>query len=267
MINERYERLVRLFSKLVLATTIVLSFMALSRILAVVVSLSLIACEQLLERVIYSFTTYVITPWPDLNLYKRANYLGAMFEFVRDNKRPAIIGLMFENGPEAKEVWEFIYGWNHNNPEDLGDGNITVSAIINEKKDAFILYVYPSPSRKAIENIKEEIEQERGGDKEHLLVSGQMIIGKVFRYKGSGFEQFNKFHKEGDNYYLTALEFKGDSPRNIQGVKPILKNKIKIKNYEDLDTKDVEKYLAKYSVDWHEKEPPPKPSEHYVKLP
>ena len=265
VINERYKNFIKLLSKLILILTIVLSFITLRRFWAIIVSLSLIAVEQLLERVIFSFTTYVVTPWPDFSLFEQANYLGAMFEFTRDNKSPATIGLMFENKEEAKQVWEFIYGWNQNNSYDLGDGNITVSAIINKKKDAFVLYIYPSPTRKIMKNLKKEIEQKKGGNKEHIFVSGQMIIGKVFRYKGSGFEQFNNHYKSGSQYFLTILAFTNGSPHTIPGVTPILKDRVKIKNYEELDRKDVEKYLTRYSVDWREGEPPPKPSEFYVK--
>ncbi len=260
VLNVRYKKIIKYISRSILILSILLSFVALPQPLSTLVSLLLIFFEQVVERVIYSLVYFVIVPFPEPIIWEKAKFSAIITMFEPTKTLPSVIGMYFLGLEEAKRVFEYIRVWNYGKDEDLVENNIEVSFVIDEKKDRYAFFLYPSINRKSLEEITKKVKASSVNN-EDTIISGQMVICKLFNYQHSGFYHFAQHHSTDDRYYLRAYSGEASSPVEIS--KSILKNKVKIIHRENLSDKDFEKFMCDYSIDWDDEEKVP-PSMFFV---
>lgn len=267
VINERHEKVIKTISRIVLFISVVMSFISLPFPSSAILSLSLIALEQLIERFVYSFmSAAVLIPFPDFELWNKAGFAAVITAGHRYLKEPSTIGMFFENEVAGGEVFKFINLWNNNLDKDLGeDSCIRVSFIIHPKKNKYAFFVRPNLKQEELERLREIKKEKLYKGKEPLVLMGAMIICKLFNYKGSGFEFFRKYYKDGHPYKLTAFSGSPNSPREIAGIKPIVKNHVSILTVDQLNNKHIEKFMCDYNIDWDDTSPVPKSLFHFGK--
>lgn len=252
IIGEKYEQKIKLISRLILLISIVSSFFTIPYPMSAIVSLSLIAIEQLLERVVYSFTTLHLVPFPSFDVWKKADFLAMIFAKLGENK-PHNIGMVFRNPTFARDVWRFVEGWNYDKEDDTKTNNVRVTLVIHRKAGAYALFVYPDYNRPSVKASRRKFQRNNEGKEQQMLV-GQMIMCKIFRLKNSAFEKaFLPNYKTGDKY-LFGCWIMNDPPSLVSGTKQLIKNDLKIVNIEDLTKKDLEYHMAKYRLDWYASE-------------
>jgi len=269
VIPERHASIVKNLSRGLLLLSIVFSFAVISPPYSVVVSLLLIVLEQLLERVVFSYIAAVLIEFPSLELWNRAKFLGSYFTSQPGGQTTCTVGMFFANESAAREVFEYVSGWNHGKEDDLGiNEQVCVSFVINERKDAYAMFVYPNPEQETLKKYQDALKtEEQHRDKEQIALVGMMIMCKVFpNYSTSGFRVFQNHYRSGGQYLLSPFVLVENIPRPITGAKRILKDRIKIKRVEELERIDIEKAMCEYHVDWDPNEVVP-PSQHYIYKP
>lgn len=257
VISERYQKKIKVTSRIILLISVVASFVTLPPPYSVLLSLGLIIIEQLLERVVYSFLSVLIVPFPDFSLWRKANFIAMIFARAGSADLPRV-GMAFGDQDAAKEVWSYIEDWNYGSSEDP-DNNVCVSLVVNKKAGAYALFVYPNYFRPTVQAAKEQFQQGKE-DKEQQMHVGQMIMCKmimckVFPLKNSGFEKvFLPQYKPGEEY-LFECWIMGNPPKGLEGTIQIRKKDLKIIDYDKLTRKDLEYHMAKYSIEWHNPDP------------
>lgn len=258
-INERHEKMIKTISRIILFTSIVLSFISLPFPISVIVSLSLILLEQFIERFVYSFVSAkVLMPFPNFDLWNKAEFAAVITGVDRLLREPSTIGMFFKNENAGREVFNFISIWNNNLNEDFGeDSRVKVSFVIHPQKNKYAFFVFPNLKKGELKRLM-EIQKEKlyEGKKPHVLI-GAMIMCKLFNYKGSGFELFRKYHKNGHPYRFTAFSGSSNPPKELVGVKPIMKNHISILTIDQLNNQHIEKFMCDYNIDWDDNSPIP----------
>jgi hypothetical protein len=248
VIGEKYEGKVKSISRFILLLSVIASFVTLKPPVSIIISLLFIVIEQALERVIYSFETRLIVPFPSFNVWKKADYVAVLF--AKEGKdRPFFVGMVFKNRDYARQVWSFIEDWNYGCPDDIENNNVCISIIINKKANAYAVFVYPNYHRSTTQSAK-KIFQRGSEDKEQLLVVGQMIMCKVFKLGGSMFERmFLPTYSSGEEFIFSCWAMQEQLIPMTETL-AIRKNQIKIIDYSKLTTKDIEYHMTRYSIDW-----------------
>ncbi len=259
VLNEKYELVIKKVSRLVLITSIIISFISIPFPYSAVISVFLILIEQLTEKIVFSFVTITLVPFPDFDLWKKANFAATILGVHKYQAEPATVGMFFKDEIAGKKVFEFIRGWNYNNENDLGKGNITVSFVIDEQKSKYAFFAYPNLNRPSIEKFRKNINRRKGSiGKEQITLIAQMMICKLFNYNNSALKFFRQHYTNGNLYHF--LPFSGDisNPRPINGANPIAKDYLKIVDRLNLTEKDLEKFLCDYSINWDDNTEVPK---------
>jgi hypothetical protein len=264
VIGEQYEKKVRVASRVALLASILTSIFTLPPPYSIFLSLGLIFVEQAIERVIYSFQTLLIVPFPSFEVWEKAHFSNMIFAKYGRNDLHRV-GMVFEDARHAKEVWSYIEDWNYGSDDDRATDNISVSIVINRKADAYALFVYPAYERPTVKAAKKQF-QKGQGDKEQIMLVGQMIMCRVFSFNNSAFQNvFLPRYKDGDDYIFSCW-YMGDPPEVVPGTMQIRKNRLKIIELPELTRKDMEYHMAKYSINWHNPDPD-RPSLLYVRDP
>src|SRR3989344_4302307 len=260
VIGERYERKIKFASRVFLFLSMITSVIAIPPPISIIVSLGLILLEQLFERVIYSFQTMHIVPFPSFDVWKKADFVAMLFARFGE-EQPPNVSMVFTNPTYARDVWHFIEAWNYGNEDDRRTNNIRVSIVINNKASAYALFVYPDYDRPSVKASRRKFQKQ---GKEQQMLVGQMIMCKVFPLKDSGFERvFLPQYKTGEEYIFSCWVL-GNPPDVVSGTMKIKKNDLRIIDYAYLTRKDLEYHMAKYRIDWYDSELH-KPSMLYVR--
>jgi len=252
VISERYQRKIKIISRLVLLASIITSILALPPPYSFLVSLGTIVIEQLLERIDYSFLSVLIVPFPSFNLWRKANF-NAMIFARSDAAGLPRVGMAFSDPGAAKRVWRYIEDWNYGSAEDL-DNNVCVSIVINKKAGAYALFVYPNPARPTTKAAKAQLQNGKGSKRQQMHI-GQMIICKIFPLNGSGLEKvFLPKYVPGENY-LFECWIMGKPARGLKGTLQIRKRNLKLIGHDQLTPNDLEYHMTKYDIQWDSLDP------------
>jgi hypothetical protein len=258
ILNEKFEKYIKRMSRFILLANIILVFVILSAPLNIIVAISLICVEQVIERIIFSFKSeFVMPPTPSMGLWRKAGFEAMVLGGHLYRKTPGTVGMYFKNEEAAKEVFQYVYAWNFNKNEDLGeDPYIRITFVINRKKDKYAVFVSPHLPENVFEKLQlKEIEKIKQG-KEPMILVAAMVMCKLFNFKNSGLEQFLTFYRDG---YLYDFQFYSGDPHKPRIITPLIrKNHLNIKNIEDLTQKDIELFMCKYNIDWDDNSPVPK---------
>lgn len=251
---EKYKVLVNNTSRTILVSSIILSFIALPAPYSTIVSLVLIAIEQIIERVIYSFVTIGVLPFPTMEVWKKANFRAMFFEAEMYHRTTPKIGMLFEDEKATREVFNNIYAWNYGSYVDLGEENICLSFVIDIKNDCYAFFCYPSKNRSTYLRSANEVKAKVQGGEEHIALVAQMVMCKLFKYSNSGFKMFQEYYRNGEEYMFFPVIGDPNNPVKLENIEPITKNRIKVIHRKDLTNHDMEKFMSEYSINWEDKE-------------
>lgn len=252
IIPEKYKTTISGTLRIVLVISIVLSFVTLPSPFSLIVSLSLIIVEQIAEHTIFSRKSLLLVPHPSYEVWKSANFLGMFFEAEMQQRITATVGMFFENEENAKEVFKFIKEWNYDSEDDRENNNIIVSFVVDKTNNKYAFFAYPSMERKSVNTFIDMVRKKKRADIHGIPMVGQIMLCKLFDYRGSGFEQFEGVYTNGNSYYFRAMVYDGEGVNFIEDVAPILKKDIKIIDKDDLGKRDLEKFMCDYNIEWED---------------
>lgn len=243
-IHEKFEKWIKWVLRMLLIigiATSVISFQIWywNLLLAII----LVVIEQILERVIFIFTTIFVTPIPER--YDPKDWRGMIWGFPMDRKDPFIVGPLFKDQESARRIFKCLKSWNYEQAEDWNN-NISLSAII-EDKDEYLMYMYPGKERESIKKWDEQAKKQKYG-REHQGLVFQIIFCKKFKYTGSNFVTFKNNYHEGEKYIFAPFYVDNNKPTQYNELGHILKNSIKIKNKSELTKEDLEFEHLKFFV-------------------
>lgn len=254
VVNDRFEPIIKKTSRIVLALSIVGSFLTLPFPYSAAVSLFIVAVEQLIERVVFSFVSASIIPFPDFDLWRKANFAAVVLGVHKFQLEPATVGMYFSDQEAGRKVFEFIRLWNHNLDEDLGKGNVMVSFVIDQTKNKYAFFAYPNLGGPTLKKIMRRIKGRKSSiGKEPIMLVGQMVMCKLFNYENSSLALFRRYYSNGKKYHFLPFSGESSKPMPIPGVRPIVKNSLKIIERAKLTNKDIEKFMCDYNIDWDDK--------------
>lgn len=251
VVSEKYTKVVKSVLRIILAISIVLSFVAIPAPWSTVVSLALIALEQLLERVGFYYSSLLIVDFPPWDIWRKAGFTAMIFGRGEEDEDPFLVGMAFSDETSARTVWDYIAGWAID-AEDVKD-NLKVSIVINKKAGSYAVFVYPSYGRESGKALKERLESEDGNkEKDHRAFQAQMMIIKVFplRQNSSLVTLLLPYYKSGKEYQLRPFLYKAGGVRSISETQAITKTHLKIMNVDEVTHKDMEYHSVKYDINW-----------------
>lgn len=241
-LNEKYENLIKFIIRIFTIAGFIMIFISLPYFMNIILSLILFTFEQILERVLFSFTSLFIHPIPN---YDGDNWLGMGFLYREDDYE---ISILFNEPDNAKDVYSCIKAWNYNNDID-SENNIKLSFVLEEDGLTYTVYIYPNPDRKIAKEAFKEMEHERrlkGDRSEHKPLSLMVVMAKQFDLTGSTFEDFMTVFRKDSEYFLSAWYLINGNPSRLLDITPIKKNHLLICNRSELDPISVEFQHGQY---------------------
>lgn len=246
-IHEKFEKHIKWSLRILLLigiATSVLSFQV--WYLNLFFAFLLVAIEQILERVVFIFTTIFVSPIPES--YKSEDWKGMVWGIPLDENDPRlfIVAPLFNDRKSAIRIFKCLRGWNYDQDKDFTD-NISISAII-ESGDEYSIYIYPRIERVSLKEWGEQAKRERPNREHHGLVM-QIMFCKKFKYSGSNFETFRDKYVNGREFILAPYYVEGGIAVPFRELGSIVKNRIKIKRRAELTQKDLEFEHGKFVMD------------------
>lgn len=237
ILHEKHERKIKWISKIITIIGMITIFLVIPVPYSILLSLVLFILEQIIEKIVFSFTTIYVQPISEWN---SDEWLGMCYGIPQSGDLYKL-GMLFKSEEYARKTFECIRTWNYNLDDDVED-NIKISFIIDNNIEYFT-YIYPSFERKSVKAARDEAEEEMFKKKQlkeqHQLICS-LIICKKFDYDQDSF--FNKFQS---SYKVgSPIEFKPYF-MDFQEIKelntnPIIKNTVKIKKTAELTELDIE---------------------------
>jgi hypothetical protein len=209
--------------------------------------------EQILEKIVFTFTTIFVQPTPEWNPQE---WLGMIFGIPPEGNFFKL-GMLFKSQSYGKHFFECIRSWNYYQNKDSED-NIKISFII-ESESEYSAYVYPSFERKSIKLAKKQSEMEmlqKRQLKNHEQLVMMAIVCKCFpNPPNSIFRLFRSRYKTNDPFEFGAYFLNSDIPELKEGrpfiaekgeielipdINPVIKFHLKIAKRDELSKKDIE---------------------------
>jgi hypothetical protein len=256
VIDERYQRRVRLVLRLFTVTGILSSAVSLPPLTAIAVSVALVCAEQFLERTAFYWTTLYVQPVPNFE-YDDSKWDSMAFVVPPPgvyDASPRCVGLVFSDPAYASDLFALLRAWNYGATEDH-ENNICLSFIVEE--DHYYVFLYPSFDRRS---VKESHARWRKSQrlaqygKEHFGLIVSLVICKEFSaMHGFGLGRFTDTQRDGDPFLLVACLKAGSTTSVLPDVPAIKKWNYKYKHASELRPDEFEKvYLRTPKHDVHE---------------
>lgn len=246
-VHEKFEKCIKWTLRILLFVTVVNSVFSF-RVwhLNLLITVLLVAIEQFLERIIFIFTTIFVTPIPES--YKPEDWKGMVWGFPLDENdtRSFMVAPLFNNCESAVRIFKCLKSWNYGRDKDFAE-NILISAII-EDKDEYSIYMYPGIERVSLKQWGEQAKKENPNREHHSLVMHIMFC-KKFKYSGSNFETFRDKYIDGREFIFAPYCVKDGRAVPFRELGCVVKNRIKIKNRNELTRKDIEFEHGKFIMD------------------
>ncbi len=226
-VQEKHEKKVRWAIRLLTLMGICISIVTFSKwYYALTVSVTLLLLNQILEKIIFTYTVMIVQPMP-------VKWDGAAWSMMVigmfNNKY--VLGFGFNKRDVAYDFFNTILSWN--NYELVNEKNINISLIL-EDDDNYSVHVYPSIERdfvlKAIEKSEKDFKLEQYGKDQTNLVM-QMNICKVF--PNGAKSAYNYLKNVSDGIYISIYDtrkFSESNPDTIRFLRPFDDKKILCKN-------------------------------------
>jgi len=245
LIHEKYEKRVRLISRLIAGVAIVSSVLSLPTwYLRLSVALAIFFFEWFLERAVYLYTSIYVQPMPDFTV-EGEKWTDMCFAFP-ENPKPNelnVVGPTFSDKEYAHKFFKLLKDWNYQQAEDI-DNNICLSFIYENKK-FYSVYLYPNLKRETIGQFFEQAGEYQKYDKygkEHQELVMIMIFCKIFRYgEDSSLKKFIEFQPKDKPFWLMPFIKQGnEAPKMMFDEKAVLKYHFKFKKRNELHKNEVE---------------------------
>lgn len=246
VLHEKYEKGVKWILRILTLIGIATSILTLSPIYSLLLSIVLVLIEQFLERTIFEYSVFYISPLPDFDIDYSQWVTSGYLLLNGENRKLLTKGYHNYFGPAYKDknyaikFFNYLRSWNDNQPIDSGN-NICVSIII-ENDEKYSVYLYPNTREEELDKYfskyKEDMALKKYGKKQQELVM-QTLFWKRNINQGNFFKQFIDDLKTSNEYYFAPFYVDKDNSIIIEELK-ILKDTIKVKNRNELTVKDIE---------------------------
>ncbi len=240
-IIEKYESPVKWTLRAITVVGIVSGAIAFRWYVGLAAAAGLAAVEQVLERVVFLYTSLYVQPMPRFN-YIPDEWLGMVFGQPADPNAPEVVAPIFRTELYAREFFRLLQAWNYNEVEDR-DNNVCVSFII-EDSESYSVYLYPSTERRSITEFSQRVENEALREKpgkEHFQLVIQFMFCHMFNYNAdSHFERFRRRQRPDRPLCLSVAVKRNGEGELLRDAGRILKFHWKIKERRELTRDDME---------------------------
>lgn len=214
--------------------------------LNLLISLTLLAVEQFIERTVFAYGVEIPVPLPSFDWQQMDGWEGLIFGNL-DKAEPSIplmLGLSFSDRVFGLKVFRLFTEW-HNFPNGPDDRHLNISMVLDE--EFYYFFAYPTVSGPDFDEIVEAAERatfDKHRGKQMMPLTAQFILCKRFnRGPGkSGPELFQDAKSPEDPYIIVPLD--AASPRSgpINDVQPVWKTTLRVLALDDLTDEDLEKF-------------------------
>ncbi|MDH6310890.1 hypothetical protein M2451_004071 [Dysgonomonas sp. PFB1-18] len=251
IIHERFEKIVKWIIRL-LAIIGVLSCLITfqNKCEALLFSVIIVLIQQFFERVIFEYTTIIVSPLPNFRVDLTQWLTNAFFiplnaDGSYNRNETAVFAPCFRDEEYGIQLFKFLKQWNFEQDNDI-ENNIIISFII-EPNAKYSTYIYHNPKRKNIEKIledeKEKNKLSKYGKRQQQLIASFIFGKKLDFITGSYIEKFLEFQEQNKLFYFMPSHPISDNGRrgtSFLRQATILKYNFKLKNRNELTRKDIE---------------------------
>jgi hypothetical protein len=248
IIHEKYKNIVKWATRGIITISILSSLLYFPvRYISLSFSLLLYALERVLEKSIFRFTTLYISPMPDFK-YNTHEWNGMGYMYTPDIRKPSFFGPSFITKEYAIKMFNLLLAWNYGSHYDKAE-NICIS-FIEEEKDDYSVYFYPSLNRRSIKEFKEKVAKDvTRKDMDHYQLILNMILCQSFPlHSKSNYLKWKELLLKGQPACLGIFIYDEEKKeiKPIADVTPIRIYKINFKKRKELTKNDMEYSHGKY---------------------
>ena len=217
------------------------------------VSLVLLAAQQFLQRIVFTYSSMLVLPLPDFD-WDGHKWLAVIFGYPDRTKYgphpPTTVGLLFDEEAYARRVHALLRSW-HQGLEGPDEDNLRLSFVLDE--EFYYVFLYPSLCTKSQQDLFEKHARQTAYEKkgsEHFPMTLQMVICKRFnRGVNSALDVFLGHWNQGEPFAIMPFYSRDGIPEPLADETPILKRALKAKTLDELDKSDQERFHIMNFVD------------------
>jgi hypothetical protein len=238
-VQEKHEVRVRWAIRVLTVIGILISVFTFSAwYYALCVSVGLFILNQILEKMIFTYTIMIVQPMPN----KWKSEAWSMMIVGKFNDR-YVLAFGFNEKDVAIDFFDTILYWN--NKKLTNNDNINISLVL-EDKDNYSVHVYPNVASEfvlnAMDKTKEHSKYDKFGKEQTNLVM-QIDICKVFpNGPQSAFNILKNFHKDIYICVYDTHNFRENHPETIKSIHPFDNRKILCKNIKVMNRSELNKH-------------------------
>jgi len=243
ILHEKFEKKIKWSLRILTIIGISTSILTIEEwYLSLSISLLLFGLEQILEKVIFQYTSLYVQPMPNWE-HKSREWKGMCFDVLEENNEEMLnaVGCVFKTEEYGKRFFQLLKCWNYDNKIDK-DNNICLSFVI-ESNQKYSVYLYANPERDSVKDFFKKVEESNKFEKygkEHQ----KLIFDRIFRNTFDNKSKFDQFiEKQNSNkpfWLIPSIERDDGAASIIYGEEPILKYHFRVVNRSELSKRDVE---------------------------
>ncbi|MGB3478165.1 MAG: hypothetical protein WBB67_03285 [bacterium] len=200
---------------------------------------------EVLNRVLFSYTSMFIHPLPTFQVDSR-KWTGCFFGYATHPSvrgHIPVVGWQLSDEAYVKKVHALLLEWSYGELNDEKN-NICTSVILMED-NSYIFYCYPNIERKAAVEFFGDVEEQR--DKEsksdiHHKIHTMQVIGKRFPISDKSYlSTFVQKYREGASFlFRLAIQDQSGNSVPVENVADFILRNLKIKKRAELTRMDSE---------------------------
>lgn len=248
-LHEKFEGIAKWTARIIVASGIAVSFLALPTVLDVTVAILLLGFEVMIEKIVFEYSVLIVQPPPsfkvDEDQWITNGYLFPEPKYKQQYDLQNHFGPVYKTEAYGKQFFDYLKSWNTDSPNDL-DNNVCLSFVI-EEDNSYTTYIYANPDRKwldtAFHTYRENVKYEKYGKVQQSMVM-QMVYWKTLpNLKGTLFYSFLSEQKENAKFHFCPFYLVDKKPVAIYS-HIITKYKYSLKKREEVTNRDLEFYYG-----------------------
>jgi hypothetical protein len=246
ILHEKFEKGVKWMLRILTLVGIGTSIISLPPLYSLLLSIGLVALEQLLERIIFEYTVFIIQPFPDFNIdYNQWLTNGYLFPNLKYKDQYELynhFGPAYKTKDYAIKFFSYLKNWNQGEDDDV-ENNICLSFVI-EPDNSYTTYLYANPNRKWLDPLfnkyHEKMKYEKYGKNQQSLVMDMIYWKNLKLVDTSLFPHFLKSQPTSGKFYFVPFYIDDkEHPISVEEMK-ICKYQYQVKSRNELTPSDVE---------------------------
>lgn len=248
VVHEKYEKYIKWTLRILTIIGVATSLVSLSPIGGIALSIILLLVEQFFEKTLFEYTVFYIQKFPDFEVdYSQWKTNGFAFPQYNIPGITPIVGPAYSNEEYAIKFFRYIKSWDSLEKEDKN--NSLILSFVVEQNGHYTTYIYRNhnvvDSKEDFEKIEEKYKFEKYGKQQQKFVA-QMAYLKLLPFKkGSMFDQFLKWQKNGEPFLFAPFVVNPDGSAKCIMDEAVKKFEYKFSIRADLKPNDLE-FHVKY---------------------